>query len=353
VSVASLRGVRCAACGFEGPAPPEIVARLEVAQRELARLDGRARQFDARSRAAIARAVRVRWGIVISLVAGALPFVSLAVGGVVMGMQHEGPLPAANRVAGIVYLCVPMILFTAAASILQARVAAARDDLLAAAAAVPPVRAGEAAACAMCGAPLVGVGVDPVARCRHCAADNVVHPSAIARASAAKATDLDALSFTLGRRSQTILATARRVTAATVALVAGTPFAAFFALVVLLLAAGMVERALRIAPSDIARYAWIDTERGSCVGMISREGAKTKAYFADNDRLPNPTTLRGDDAVNPRFSAEALVGQRVRTAAGVEGIVRRAQGAPFTNRETLVLDTGDFGNVAGACAAPR
>jgi DNA-directed RNA polymerase subunit RPC12/RpoP len=349
VTVASLHGVRCRSCGFEGPPPPEVVQRLQVAQRELTRLDVRARQFDLHARAAIGRALRVRWGVIVALAVGGLPFLALGAGGLVLGVQHEGPI--ANRVAGILMISVPMVVYATAGCLLHWRVVSARNRLLAACAAVPPLRLGEAAACAMCGAPLVSRGIDPVVRCDHCGADNVVHPSAMAQASAKKNVDLDALTVTLGRSSEAIVATARRVSLATVALVFGTPFVGFVSGVVIFLCAARLEPLLQVAPSDLHRYAWVDTSKGRCVGLIAHDGHETLAYFGDNDRLPNPSTMTEGSPELPRFAAGALVGERVRTSNGAEGIVRRVLGSPITNREVLVLDTGVQGQVPGSCAA--
>jgi DNA-directed RNA polymerase subunit RPC12/RpoP len=334
VTVASLRGVRCRSCGFEGPPPDEVRERLHVAQRKLTQLDVRRRQLDAHARAAIGRALGVRWGVIAALVVGGLPFVALGA-------------------VGMLFMSVPMLVYGAVGAYLHSVAGSARRDLLAACAAVPPVHPGEAAACAFCGAPLLPSGVDPVVRCQHCGADNVVHPSAMAQASARRSIDLDTLTATLARRAEAILATARRVTLATVASVVGTPVLAFVSVLGLLLTAARLERVVKIAPSELRRYAWVDTAKGRCVGLIVRDGRRTQAYFGDNDRLPNPFTLPEGSADLPRFSATALVGERVRTASGAVGTVRGVFGAPVTNRESLVLDTGDQGHVPGACAGTR
>lgn len=324
--------------------------RLQVAQRELGQLDVRTRQLDVHARAAIGRALRVRWGIIAALALGGLPFLGLTALGITMGIQHEDPLPTSNRIVPVLFMSVPMLVYGVVGYLLHSRVVAARKDLLAAAAAVPPVHPGESAACAFCGAPLLPRGIDPVVRCDHCSADNVIHPAAMEQASARRSIDLDALTVTLGRRAEAILATARRVTVATVASVAGTPFVAFVTVLGLLLTAARLERVVQVAPSELTRYAWIDTEKGECVGMIVHERGLTRAYFGDNDRLPNPMTIGEGEVDLPRFSARALVGKRMRTASGAEGIVRGTFGAPITNRESLALDTGGRGIVPGACA---
>jgi hypothetical protein len=351
VTLVSLRGVRCRSCGFAGPPPQGLAERLAAAERELAHLDTRSRQLDAHARAAIVRALRARWGALVALTLFGLPFVGLAALGVVMGVQHDGP--TTNRVAGALFISVPMLVYATAARLLDSIVISARRRLLAACAAVPPEYPGEPAACAVCGAPLVSRGVDPIARCAHCAADNVVHPAAMAQASARRSVDLDALTSTLGTRAREIVDTARRAGAASVGLVVGTPFVAFASVLGILLSARLVEPVLAFEPSGLERYAWVDTKRGQCVGLIARDGDRTLAYFAGNDRLPNPSTIATDGTVPPRFAPATLIGRRLRLANGTEGTVRRVTGAPVTNREQVAFDGGEHGDLAGACAPSR
>ena len=350
LTLASLAGVRCRSCGFAGPPPPSARERLVAAQHQLTHLDARARQFDASVRAAIGRALRARWGVIVALAVGALPFVGLTLVGAVKAYEHEGP--TSNRVAGAIFIAVPMLVYATVGLLLDATVRSARMRLLASASATPPVHPGEAATCTVCGAPLVSRGVDPIVRCVHCAADNVVHPTAMARASEKRTMDLDALASALASRAHDLRSTARRVTVASVGSVLGTPFAAFVTVLGLLLSAKLLEPVVALPPSELARYAWVDTKRGSCVGLIVRSDDGTEAYFGGNDRLPNPSTIAPpDERALELLLAAALVGRRVRLAGGAEGSVKNVLGAPVTNREQLVLDTGARGDAAGACEA--
>jgi len=347
LSLASLRGVRCGACGFEGPPRADVLDRLWAAQHELSRLDVRARQLDGDARAAVGRALRARVWAFVALGVGALPFVALSVVGVQMGIEHDGPI--ANRVSGVFFICVPSLVYATVALALLAVVGHARRRLLAVSAAIPPARPGDPAACAVCGAPLLAGGLEPIARCDYCGADNVVHPAALAQASAARAIDLGAITSTLRQRAEEAVAMARRARAASVALVVGTPFAGFFAVLAMLLLALVVEPLIALAPSPRERYAWVKTKRGACVGHMTRDGDRTRAYFGSNDRLPNPMTVEEE---LPRFAGPAVIGRRVRLAGGAVGRVREVLGAPVTNREQAVLDGGERGDLAGACAAP-
>lgn len=113
-----------------------------------------------------------------------------------------------------------------------------------------------------------------------------------------------------------------------------TPFVGFASVLGVLLLAETLEPVVALAPSPLARYAFVDTKRGRCVGLIARRHGETLAHFGGNDRLPNPSTIdEGDAAELELFPATALVGRRVRLANGTEGVVTKALGAPLTNRE--------------------
>jgi DNA-directed RNA polymerase subunit RPC12/RpoP len=182
LSLASLHGVRCRSCGYEGPPRPEVLERLRIAQGELSRLDQRTRQLDASAQAAIGRALRTRWGAIVVLSLGVLPFVALAVAGVAEGFEAHPGLPLANRIIGVSLTWVPLLVYACVGGILAAFVGRARRRLLAASAAIPPERPGEPVTCAVCGASLASFGTSPIARCGYCAADNVVHPAALRQA---------------------------------------------------------------------------------------------------------------------------------------------------------------------------
>lgn len=345
LSLASVHGVRCGACGYHGPPRPEVLARLRIAESELFRLDQRSRQLDAAGRDAIRRALRTGWGAIAVLVLGAIPFVGIAVAGVLEGLAHDGPVT--NRAIVVGVICLPMVVHVSVGALLVRSISGAKRRLLAASAAVPPVRAGEPVTCAVCGAPLAVHGVDPIARCGHCAADNVVHPSALAQAVSTRAMDVDAIGVATATRAREALAAARQASALGVAAVFGTPAASFVAAVLLLAFAMILEPFAALAPSPLPRYAWVDTKRGRCIGLIAHRDGLTEAYFGGNDNLPNPMRL---DALPPRFGPSAVIGRSMRLANGKQGRVASITGAPVTNREQIVLQDGRHGDLPGACA---
>lgn len=346
LSLASALGVRCGSCGYEGLPRPEVLERLRWAHAELARLDRRALQLDADGRAAVGRALRTRWVAWLLLGVGALPFVALSAVGLKEGIEHDGPIP--GRVFGVFFIAVPMFIHAGVGSVLSGSVSRAFRRLLAASAAIPPERPGAPITCAICGAALAPQGVEPVARCGYCTADNVVHPKALALVTARRATDIDALGATTARRAHEATSAARYASTMGIASVVGTPFAAFFSVLGMLLAAKAIEPHLALSPSPMERYAWVETKRGTCVGLIAHRDGTTEAYFGGNNRIPNPMPL---DALPPRFAPTKLVGRTLRLANGTHGRVVSITGSPVTNREQVVLDSGIHGDLAGSCSA--
>lgn len=347
LSLASLHGVRCRSCGYEGPPRPEVLERLRIAQGELSRLDQRTRQLDASAQAAIGRALRTRWGAIVVLSLGVLPFVALAVAGVAEGFEAHPGLPLANRIIGVSLTWVPLLVYACVGGILAAFVGRARRRLLAASAAIPPERPGEPVTCAVCGASLASFGTSPIARCGYCAADNVVHPAALRQAATARSFDIDSIGATTALRAREVVSAASHASAMGVASVVGTPPVSFFAVLALLLFAKAVEPYIALAASPTPRYAWVATKRGKCVGLIGERDGVPQAHFGGNDKLPNPMTL---DTLPPRFAPSAIVGRTMRLANGKRGRVVGVTGAPVTNREQLVLDSGAHGDLPGACA---
>ena len=345
VTLASLRGVRCRACGYAGPAAPDIVERLAAAERALHTAGLHARQFDARARAAIVRALHAGVGVTVAIVLGGLPFALLVPLAIAVGVTSDELL--ASRVLGVLFIAAPAIVYAAVAVVLVRALKRARANLLEGCAAVPPERPGEPAACSLCGATIGAWGTNPIARCSFCGADNVVHPEAMARALARKTAEYGAMTLLLADRSRAIGSAARRAGALTVAAVFGAPLAGWVFGAVLIGAIAIGEKAIEPRPSERLQYAWIDTPLGKCVAKLKHEDDKTLTDFGDNERLTS-----GTEVLEPRerFSASAMVGQRVRVASGAQGKVRKAYGGPL-NIEMLVLEGGEEGEVAGACAA--
>ncbi len=304
-----------------------------------------ARQLDAAGRDAIRRALRTRWGAIAVLVVGALPFLGIAIAGVAAGIAHDGPVT--NRVILVGVICFPMVIHASVGTLLYRSVTGAKKRLLAASAAVPPVRPGEPVTCAVCGAPLAVHGVDPIARCGHCAADNVVHPAALAQAVASRAMDVDAIGAKTAARAREAVAAAGHASAMGIAATFGTPVASFVAAVLLLLFAKVLEPLAALAPSPLQRYAWVETKRGRCIGLIAHHGRVVEAHFGGNDRLPNPMRL---EALPARFAPTEVIGREMLLANGKRGRVVGITGAPVTNREQVVLDSGGHGDLPGACA---
>jgi hypothetical protein len=167
------------------------------------------------------------------------------------------------------------------------------------------------------------------------------------QAATARSFDIDSIGATTALRAREVVSAASHASAMGVASVVGTPPVSFFAVLALLLFAKAVEPYIALAASPTPRYAWVATKRGKCVGLIGERDGVPQAHFGGNDKLPNPMTL---DTLPPRFAPSAIVGRTMRLANGKRGRVVGVTGAPVTNREQLVLDSGAHGDLPGACA---
>ena len=350
LTIASASEIRCRACRTVSPPPPDVQQWLLAAQAELFHLDARTRQFDAAARTGIRRAIRSGRGTLVGLILGASPFVALL--GYVIGQAATHSGPVINRVTIVLLLCVPLLIYSLIGRALYVRVTEAKRRLLVIAAAVPPEHPGDPSGCSLCGAPLHASGVDPIARCHHCGADSVVHPKSLSMAATRRTVDLHVIHQSVRAWAAAASYAARDARRKTGLAVVATPVAGFFSLVVLLLLASVLEPLVGFPPSDLDRYAWLDTKRGRCVALMGdTDGSSRGVYFGDNDRLPAPASVPETHAATLElFPATALVGQQVRLADGTVGAVAKVLGAPVTNREQFVLDDGSRGDAPGSCA---
>lgn len=350
LTIASVSEIRCRACRTVSTPPPDIQQWLLAAQAELFHLDARTRQFDATARTGIRRAIQSGHGTLVGLLLGASPFVALVGYITWQASLHSGPL--INRITAVGLLCVPLLIYAGIGRVLYANVTEAKRRLLVIAAAVPPERPGDPLGCSLCGAPLFASGIEPIARCQHCGADSVIHPKSLAVAATRRAVDLHVIHQSVRAWTAAASHAARDARRKIGVAVVGTPAAGFFSLVVVLLLASVLEPMLKFPPSDMDRYAWVETKRGRCVALIGdSEGTSRAAHFGGNDRLPNPARIPEEHAATLElFAATHLVGHEIRLSDGSTGNVARVLGAPVTNREQFVLDDGSRGDAPGSCA---
>lgn len=227
--------VSCAHCGATTELPPPLRARIAEGRAVLAQCAEHARQLDAASRKALARAGRSVALTVASLLVGMVPLAACALGGVALSLTAGG-----MSTSLLVTMFVPFA-FGGLAGLAGARAAsAARADLERACAARPPLGPSEAGRCRVCGAGLAH-GPESVARCPYCKADNLVAGAAVERAARgverAYASEADALRA----RATGVLETAARVRARSLAAMFAAPVVTVVLLVVVVSVMHSVE----------------------------------------------------------------------------------------------------------------
>lgn len=340
----------CRACRTVSPTPAEVQQWLLTARTELFHLDVRSRQFDVAARTGIRRAIRSGRGTLVALILGASPFVAVVGYTIGQAATHSGPV--INHVTVVLLLCVPGLIYGLIGRVLYEKVTDAKRKLLTIAAAVPPERPGDPSGCSLCGAPLSATGADAIARCQHCGADSVVHPKSLALAATRRAVDLHVIHQSVRTWAAAASQAARDARRKTGVAIVITPVAGFFSLVALLLLASVLEPMVQFPPSDLDRYAWLETKRGRCLALMGdSDGTSRGAHFGDNDRLPMPARVPEEHAATLElFPASDVVGQKVRLSDGTTGTVARVLGAPVTNREQFVLEDGSRGDAPGSCA---
>lgn len=191
VSLATPHAITCGACGFEGKPPPDVVARLEAANEVLGREVERDRQLTDIQRRAVQVGSKGEGAVLaVSLVLTA-PFLLMIASSVVRGLGMGGAEGRRLLVGGCAYIPTVVVLSVLAWFAFRS-VRAMRRELEARCAAVPPLAPGQPARCRVCGGPVSPQGVERVARCPYCRADNLLDPSVLseqAKARAAHVTD--------------------------------------------------------------------------------------------------------------------------------------------------------------------
>jgi hypothetical protein len=179
----------CTACDSGGTLPDAVQARLDAAAEVLRAHDASERQLRGAARGAVTRSgmAQTLFLVFVAFLATPLLFVGLLTTLRLFGTQGAEFALACGELSGLLPLGLLMALEVVFASWLFRR---ARRRVAMAAAAVPPHREGGVAGCHVCGGPL-SAGVQGVARCDYCGADNVVDADIVAAAASARKVELE------------------------------------------------------------------------------------------------------------------------------------------------------------------
>jgi hypothetical protein len=178
VAVHSPEHLSCGACGFSGAPSPDVTSRLREAQAALARESVGHRQLSDLQRRAVTLGPRSEQLLLGAVLLFEAPFLAMIFFSIMRGLSTSGAEARRALLGGCAYIpTVAVLAALAAVAFVQLR--RMRRDLEAGCAALPPGRPGDAAGCRVCGGDVTPRGVEVVARCSYCQADNLVDPRVI------------------------------------------------------------------------------------------------------------------------------------------------------------------------------
>lgn len=342
LSLATPDRVTCAACGFAGASPPDVRGRLAAAARILQSIHARERQLTGQQRRALtsSRGAAIGYWLTTALVG--LPL--LACGGLGTFLALEGKQAS---LSGAALALAPLALFVIAAVLGQRWVNRRYSALRIACAALPPAGPGQPAACHVCGAPLAQ-STSAIARCGHCAADNVVAPDALAAAAASRATAVSDFEGAVRREATLTRSVAKQATLAIVVSAIGAPFFTVAVVFVGAVVLSMIE-----GPVDATyRYGVVETGGGKCVAHVyPRADGKWLLGWGARPPAGKPSIEVRDTADDlPAMSANDFVGKRVR--AGTDnrppaGVIERVHGNRLAGNGAVIA--GRSWTIEGLC----
>lgn len=182
IRLAEAPAISCAHCKHESRVPEPVASRIRAAFRVLSEVGERERQFSGLRRTVASSAFTTLVGYLLVTLAVAAGSALLTRG--CQTMPIHGALKADRAVLPTMAAIVTLLIS------LPTLIALLRSGrkLRQIARALPPLRAGDPSACRVCGAAVSGNGV---VRCSFCASDNVVDPSATAKAQRDDAAGLE------------------------------------------------------------------------------------------------------------------------------------------------------------------
>lgn len=331
--------IHCSSCGYDGPPAPEVAEQLGRAAAILAQFDVRERQLAGWARAAISSGF---WPVAAYLLVAALvnaPMLVIAL----FGAWAWGDDAMSTGV--FVLFTSPLVVSVMATGAGLRWLSRRRAKLRFEAAAAPPVAPGSTASCRVCGASLADLG-EPVVRCGYCEADNLVDPTVLRQASAAKLRSLEGVVDAVRQGAIGLRAASRRAGCALASVGCLTPVG----LLVGTLVIATILAEIEAEPSDDARYTIVQTAAGRCVALVTESARGVRLSFGSDAIAPEDRPTAAGLSVG---SAQMVVGQRVRVhATGSTGTVVRIRGS-LLGSDYAVLRAGDGSetsvDTAGLC----
>ena len=178
VSLATPELIHCGACGYRGVPSADVTARLREAAEMLRTEAVGDRQLTIAQRRALTRGAKSEGCVFAALMLLGWPFFLMVASNLIGGLRNEGAEARRQLLAGCSYVPT-LVILAGLATVAFFQLRRMRGALEASCAALPPGRAGEPAGCYVCGGPVAPRGVEVVARCTFCGADNIVAPEVV------------------------------------------------------------------------------------------------------------------------------------------------------------------------------
>jgi len=319
VSLLSPDGILCRHCRYSGPPSPSDAHKIREAATVVGSLDQRQRQFSFLRRKASAGGI---W-LLLSLLWASFPLAAAAA--TVSWLIRKSYGKDIGAAAFSLTVGVALLVLALGVVVLTVKHVLLRR----ACTAEPPEAPGEPASCFLCGAPLPAA-VRGVARCQHCATDNVVPPSLLQRTHQHVVQSLDHLDAAVRRRARAARSTMVWLVVALTLVVALAPASLLLVLVPL----------DESAKSQPVRFASWPRDGTRCVAQIHTDLWRRKYVGFDTYRSWQEFDRYESAPPSQPFPPKSLVGKMVFGFAGQPGRVAAVKPG-ISGKFSLVVEYAD------------
>lgn len=328
--------------------PDAVQARLDAAAAVLKSHDASERQLRGAARGAVTRSgmAQTVFLILVAIVVTPLLFIMLVTTLDLIGKQGAELALGCAELSGLAPLVLLIGLEVLFASWLFRR---ARRRVALAAAAVPPSREGGVAGCHVCGGPLTA-GVQGVARCGYCGADNVLDADIVAAAASARKVELEDYASAVGAENGSVSRAFGCSTLMFLFVVLVAPFTCTIPMWTLVFggwAMGMVLWLLSMGsqpPTPGNRYGLVDADGRECIAWYNPytekwERGRVKREHLKDIEVQGVREVALDDLLGRELVV--VVENEDDKRAGARGTAEQPRWGYYLHRDGRTLDGPD------------
>lgn len=317
--------MRCGGCGFQGPPPPEDAARLARAQQIVQEANVRERQLGPLQTRMLTSELALNLLYAVAAALALVPYLCCVWLVITVGTERGDYLTSVVAVFPVALL---LVFVASGFFFLRARLKKIRVSLMS----LPPLEAGHAASCRLCGGDIQVGDVRAVVRCSYCDADNLVDPAWLRSQERARDATLDSFEADVGsqaRIARQAFRSAWRGLAVAFVLAAPLTVCIWFAAYI---AATGVE-------GDVLdeRYTAVQYPEAVCLARVLDYDEDSVQIHGTTDTGENGIFYAPPEQV-ATFGPDQLTALRlVHYQSGDEGMVESVVGLPLTNRNQVYL----------------